>query len=89
MKIRWTNEAIQEIEAIVKYIAKDNVTAALALGDDIFDSVEDILPDNPKAGRPGRVDGTRELVVHSSYLVAYRIDPDAIVILTVRHAARL
>ncbi len=50
--------------------------------------VETILPNNPYAGRPGRVEGTRELVVHESYLVAYEI-ADTINILTVRHAARL
>ena len=41
------------------------------------------------AGRPGRVEGTRELVVHPSYLVAYRISGTEVQILTVRHAARL
>lgn len=89
MRVRWTDEALEEIEAIVTYIAQDNVSAALALADGIFDSVEAILPANPHAGRPGRVDGTRELVVHASYLVAYRISTDTLEVLTVRHAARL
>lgn len=89
MKICWTVESLEQIELIVAYIAKDNVSAALALADAIFDRVEAILSDNPKAGRPGRVDGTRELVVHASYLVAYRIGEAAVDILTVRHAARL
>jgi toxin ParE1/3/4 len=89
MKICWTVESLEQIELIVAYIAKDNVSAALALADAIFDRVEAILPDNPKAGRPGRVDGTRELVVHASYLVAYRIGKGTVDILTVQHAARL
>ena len=89
MEVSWTDESIEQIENIVAYISKDNVSAALALIDSIFNQVEVMLPDNPRAGRPGRVDGTRELVVHSSYLIAYRISTNTIEILTVRHAARL
>lgn len=89
MNVYWTEESLAEIEAIVEYIAEDNVTAALSLADTIFNRVEAILPDNAKAGRPGRVEGTRELVVHSSYIVAYRINATSVDILTVRHAARL
>jgi toxin ParE1/3/4 len=89
MKVLWANEALREIEAIVAYIAQDSPSAALALGDLIFNRVEAVLPENPKAGRPGRVDGTRELVVHASYLVAYRQTATSIEILTVRHASRL
>jgi toxin ParE1/3/4 len=89
MKVHWTDESLAEIEAIVAHIAEDNATAALSLADTIFDRVEAVLPDNPKAGRPGRVEGTRELVVHSSYIVAYRVSTTAVDILTVRHAARV
>ncbi len=89
MKIYWTNESLTEIKAIVDYIAEDNVSAGLLLADAIFDKIEEILPNNPKAGRPGRVDGTRELVVHSSYIVVYRINASTIDTLTVRHSARL
>jgi plasmid stabilization system protein ParE len=39
-------------------------------------------------GRPGRVDGTRELVLHHSYLIAYRVTETAVEIIHVRHAAR-
>jgi toxin ParE1/3/4 len=89
MKIIWTEESLLQIEAIVTYIAKDNPSAADALADTIFDTVDMMLPNNPKAGRPGRVDGTRELVVHRSYLVAYRTTATSVEVLTVRHAARL
>ncbi len=88
MKLKWSTQSLLEVEAIVEHIATDNPVAALDLGEQIFSSVETILPNNPYAGRPGRVEGTRELVVHESYLVAYEI-ADTINILTVRHAARL
>jgi addiction module RelE/StbE family toxin len=89
MKVTWTEESQLQIEAIVTYVAKDNVSAAFTLAETIIDTVESMLPDNPKAGRPGRVDGTRELVVHRSYLVAYRVTATTVEVLTVRHAARL
>lgn len=89
MKIYWTDESLTELEAIVVYIAKDNPSASLAVADMIFDQVETVLPNNPKVGRPGRVDSTRELVVHASCIIVYRINTTTIDILTVRHTARL
>lgn len=87
--ILWTDEALSEIEAIVEYITAYNPVAAQALADRIFDTVETQLPDHPQSGRPGRVQSTRELIVHRSYIVAYRVANETVEILTVRHAARL
>ncbi len=89
MKVIWTERSISEIEGIVDHILVDNPSAAFALADRIFEFVENLLPDNPNLGRPGRVNDTRELVVHASYLVAYRVKGSAIEILSVRHSARL
>ena len=88
MKLRWSANSLRELEAIIEYIAADNPTAALELGELILSSVDAVLPANPYAGRPGRVEGTRELVVHESYIVAYEVT-DAVHILTVRHSAKL
>ena len=89
MKIVWTSEALTEIEGIIDHIAADDLGDALSMAEQIFQAVKDNLSDNPKIGRPGRVDGTRELVVHTSYIVVYRIMSNRIEILTVRHTARL
>lgn len=88
MKLRWSAHSLRELEAIIEHIAADNPTAALELGEQILSSVDAVLPANPYAGRPGRVEGTRELVVHESYIVAYEVT-DAVYILTVRRRARL
>ena len=88
MRLIWSAESFHNIEMIVEYISSNDPVAALALGEKIFSTVETVLPENPYVGRPGRVEGTRELVVHASYIVVYKIDND-INILAVLHTARL
>ena len=62
--------------------------AAEDMLDRIFSTVE-ILQRFPEAGRPGRVAGTRELViVPTPFLVAYRIHRGTIEILSLLHGAR-
>jgi toxin ParE1/3/4 len=70
------------------YIAKDNPAAARRIALRIVEAVEQ-LPDNPHVGRPGRVPGTRELViVRTPYIVPYRVHRNALEILRVYHGAR-
>lgn len=85
----WTMEALDDIEAIAVHVAEDDLVAAIRLVDRIVDAVDGMLPGNPRIGRPGRAQGTRELVVHRNYVVAYRITGSRIDVLTVRHAARM
>ncbi len=46
------------------------------------------LPDHPQLYWAGRVAGTREMIVHRSYLVIYAEDKDVISILRVLHGAQ-
>ena len=73
--------------AIIDYISDDNPEAAQALKEDIETKVSR-LRDNPRLYRVGRVNGTREMVVRSNYLVVYAEDPRTVTILRVLHAAR-
>ena len=54
----------------------------------IVDAAE-TLAAHPAMGRPGRIMGTRELVLaDTSYLIAYRVSETEIASLTVLHAAQ-
>ena len=74
--------------AIAEYIARDNPAAAYALHDAILRQVGR-LAEHPRMGRPGRVEGTRELVVSGTpYIVAYRVVGQDVTILRVLHGAQ-
>jgi len=52
-------------------------------------SIELLLPENPQIGRPGRVPGTREMIIPKTpYIVPYRLQGNAIQILRIYHGAR-
>jgi toxin ParE1/3/4 len=87
-ELEWTAPAIADLMAILDYISDDSPDAALALLDDIERSVAR-LADHPARGRPGRVSGTRELIVRSSYIVIYTETPATVNVLRVLHAARM
>lgn len=87
MKLRWTPEAIHDRDSIYDYIQTDNPSAALAL-DEKFSELARHLVVHPRIGRPGRVEGTRELVVHQSYILIYDTSKDVIRVLRVLHTSR-
>lgn len=85
-EILWLQTARADLLAIVDYISDDNPDAAQRVKDDIEEKVG-TLARFPGMGRTGRVDGTRELVALSSYVVDQDA-PDMIRILRVLHAAQ-
>ncbi|EQC00788.1 type II toxin-antitoxin system mRNA interferase toxin, RelE/StbE family [Photorhabdus temperata] len=87
MQLFWTPEAIQDREEIYDYIEINNPLAALAL-DELFSKKANCLTDHPDSGRPGRVNSTRELVIHQNYILIYDIAGETIRILRILHTAR-
>ena len=88
MRVRWLRRALINLDDEAEYIARDNPGAAARIVDRIATSV-DRLATHPASGRPGRVPGTRELVVTGTpYIVPYRVRGDTVEILRVFHAAR-
>jgi toxin ParE1/3/4 len=88
MKSRWTPRALTALTSIHDHIATDNPAAADLIRDRAVSFVETTLLAHPSIGRPGRVDGTRESVIHSSYILVYRVTAEVVEILTVRHVAQ-
>ncbi|HHA2250243.1 TPA: type II toxin-antitoxin system RelE/ParE family toxin [Enterobacter ludwigii] len=85
--VNWREAARNDLLNILTYIAEDNPDAALRLIDDI-ESRAGTLGDNPRAYRPGREPGTREMVVRKNYIVVYTETPGGVDVLRVLHAAR-
>lgn len=89
MKVVWSPEAIEDLASLRAYIAEDNTAAARRIALRIVQVIELMLPDNPHSGRPGRVPGTRELIIpRTPYVVPYRMQGNTLQILRVYHSAR-
>jgi toxin ParE1/3/4 len=89
MNIVWSPEAIQDLISLRAYIAEESPAGARRIVLRILHDAEHLLPDNPHMGRPGRVPGTRELVIpRTPYIMPYRIQAESIQILRVYHGAR-
>jgi toxin ParE1/3/4 len=85
----WSPEAIDDLTALRAYIEQDDPAAARRIALHIIHNVESLLPDNPEMGRPGRVPGTRELVIpRTPFIVPYRLAGDTIQVLRIFHGAR-
>ncbi len=83
-------EAAADIEDIVRYIAYDNVSAALALEDELIANFRE-LARFPNSGHARHdLAGTRELLFWTvgSYLVLYRVKSKRIEIVAVLHGGR-
>lgn len=87
MNIIWSLDAEQDRADVWDHIAADNPGAAARM-DGLFSEAAGMLADHPMMGRRGRIRGTRELVVHSNYLLVYQIQESDVWILALVHAAR-
>jgi toxin ParE1/3/4 len=88
VELRWTRKALENLDQIAAYIAQDNPSRANSFVGEIKEKTELLLA-FPALGRPGRVPGTRELVVHENYVVPYRVKADTVQIIRIQHVARL
>ncbi|MFM0342447.1 type II toxin-antitoxin system RelE/ParE family toxin [Paraburkholderia fungorum] len=72
MIVEWRARAREDRIRLFEYIAEDNPSAALELDDQIAVKT-DALPQRPKLYKPGRVRGTREMVLAPNYVLVYKI----------------
>jgi toxin ParE1/3/4 len=88
VKIEWLPEAEQNLVSQISYIAERHPQAAIEIGDAIIAAVAR-LEAYPESAPPGRVRGTRELTINGTpYVVVYRIERSAVVILRLLHGAQ-
>ena len=88
MRIVWFRSAIVDLEEARAYIANDDPWAARRVASAIADAV-DRLGEHPAVGRPGRVPGTRDLVVYRTPdMIPYRVREGVVEVLRVFHARR-
>ncbi|MDP1901148.1 MAG: type II toxin-antitoxin system RelE/ParE family toxin [Rubrivivax sp.] len=86
-RLTWRPMALADRDAIMVYIAQDNPVAAIDL-DLEFEAKAENARLRPKLYKPGRVKGTREIVVRPNYVMVYRITGDVVEVLRVLHAAQ-
>ena len=88
MRVRWLSKALNNLDQEAAYIATDDPEAARLVVARVLDAVG-MLEQQPGLGRPGRVPGTRELVVlDTRYIVPYRVRGQSVEILRVFHTSR-
>lgn len=61
---------------------------AAARMDEFFSDAAAQLADHPKLGRPGKIQGTRELILHESYRLVYEISGETVWMLALVHIVR-
>jgi toxin ParE1/3/4 len=88
MQLRWTEEAANDLERIADYLVQNTPGRAQQLIERIYDAAGSLLV-LPHRGRPGKVKGTRELVLSAlPYVVVYAVREDSVVIVRILHGAQ-
>lgn len=88
MRLEWSALALEDRDRIFDYIEEDNPRAAVVVDDQISAQVRQLIR-FAETGRPGRIEGTRELVIsRTPYIAAYRITGDTVRVLRVLHGAQ-
>lgn len=88
MRVKWLRTALRNLDAEAAFIAEDDPAAARVVVEHVLEAVA-MLAEQPGLGRPGRVLHTRELVVlHTRYIVPYRVRGDAVEVMRVFHTSR-
>jgi addiction module RelE/StbE family toxin len=90
MKVVFREDALDDLDRIHAWIAKDNPPAAAAMVSRIRDRIAFLELDSlAQMGRPGVVPGTRELI-ENPYIIVYKVDEQRreVVVLAIFHGAQ-
>ena len=89
-QVKWTPQALDDLEAICLFIARDAPQIGAVFADRAFRAT-DRLADYPRSGRivpEVDIENIREIIL-GNYRLIYRIREDQVQVVTVHHGARL
>ena len=88
-EVRWTPQALDDLEAICLFIARDAPPVAAVFAQRAFDAT-DRLAEFPESGRivPEMNDPIFREIIFGNYRLIYRLRSGDVEILTAHHAAR-
>lgn len=86
--LNWEADAELQLLDLLEFVGERNASAAARLKGLIDDALRRACQ-FPEAGRPGRITGTRELIVHPNYVVVHQITETAIDVLRLLHTRPL
>jgi plasmid stabilization system protein ParE len=86
-EVIWTAEARANLAGVHAYIDQFSPRGARRFSAKLVTAIE-TLAENPDRGRPSG-GGRREFTAIWPYVVRYRVTGDAVIILRIRHGARL
>ena len=88
MQLRWTQEAAHDLEHIADYLFEHAPANAEDMVREIYQAPAALLQ-FPHRGRPGRKQGTREMVLSvRPYIVIYRLSGEVVQVVRILHAAQ-
>jgi addiction module RelE/StbE family toxin len=89
-KVTWTEQALEDLEAICLFIARDAPRYAELFADQVFKAT-DRLEDFPLSGRVVPEFGREDIreIIFGNYRIIYRVLTKEVEVLTVHHGARV
>jgi len=88
MDLRWTREAAADLERIADYLFEQTPDRAGPFVRALYDAPATLLT-FPNRGRPGRKEGTRELVMSPlPYIAVYTVRGDVVYVIRILHGSQ-
>ncbi|HTJ30893.1 MAG TPA: type II toxin-antitoxin system RelE/ParE family toxin [Acidobacteriaceae bacterium] len=88
MQLRWTEAATEDLEHIADYLFEETPLHAARIVTEIFEAPLRLLR-FPALGRPGKAEGTRELVLNAlPYVIIYSAGGSTIHVHRILHGAQ-
>jgi addiction module RelE/StbE family toxin len=88
MRIRWTPPAVADLQSISDYLKVHHAYYPQPTMRKLYEGIRN-LKNAPYIGRPGRVEGTRELLFPPMpYIAVYRVHEETIEVWRIYHTSQ-